>query len=107
MPAEGRPGSYGARVAQPGLKRFWFEFDVSLGDALRGGCGVTAVDREDALGLIRERVRGGAELPAVTECIEDVDVSKLDPRHVLPNLVMPTIWRGVWFPQGYADWNES
>ena len=76
-------------------------------DSLRAGCGVTARDSGDALALIRERVCDGGDLPPVRKCVENVDVSSLDPRHVLPNLVMPPIWRGIWFPQGFADWKEQ
>jgi hypothetical protein len=98
-------------VKQPGLTRYWFEFHLSVEDehpegALLG-CGVTARDYDDALSLLRERVWQGRELPAVRRVVEDVDVSSLDSDHVLPNLVMPPVWRGVWFPKGYADWQEK
>ena len=98
-------------LKEPGLTRYWFEFesspDVERVDSLRAGCGVTARDYGDALALIRERVCDGGDLPPVRKCVENVDVLSLDPRHVLPNLVMPPIWRGIWFPQGFADWKEQ
>ena len=96
---------------EQGLTRYWFEFDITAEDdhpvGVLLGCGVTARGYDDALSLLRERVWEGRELPPVRNVIEDVDVSSLDPGHVLPNLVMPPTGRGVWFPQGYADWKET
>ena len=93
-----------------GLRRFWFEFDLTVEDehpaGILLGCGVTARSYEDAVVLLRERVWEGRELPSIRKVIEDVDISSLDRAHVLPNLVMPPVWRGVWFPQGYADWKD-
>jgi hypothetical protein len=84
------------------LRRFWFEFsasaDVPLG--VRLGCGVAAYDSSDARRIVTERVFGGVE-PSVVNVIEDVDVSRLDPGHVLPNMSSPNV-RGVWFPLGYV-----
>jgi hypothetical protein len=37
------------------------------------GCGVTAFDREDALGLLAEAVFANSEVPAVKHVTEDVD----------------------------------
>jgi hypothetical protein len=85
------------------LRRYWFEFRHTihaphpLGTLL--GCGVTAFSHEDALQLLRERVFVGDPLPPIRRCVEDVDVSTLDPGHVLPNTADPTR-RGVWFPLG-------
>jgi len=88
------------------LKRFWFEFDISE-DALRRyssysglglGCGVTAYSYEDALVVLRERLFKKDPLPPVRSVIEDIDISTLDPGHVLPNIGV-SIWRGVWFPR--------
>jgi hypothetical protein len=63
------------------------------------GVGVTAIDRKDAEALLQQRVFGGAS-PPIRDCIEDVDVSTLDPGHILPNMEPPNE-RGVWFPRGY------
>jgi hypothetical protein len=85
------------------LRRFWFRFAVTaaaLPPALRTGCGVTAYDYDDAVTLISTNVFGGAALPAVEDVTEDVDVSQLDPGHVLPNMLPPST-RGIWFPIGY------
>jgi hypothetical protein len=38
-------------------------------------------------------------MPKIIEIQEDVDVSKLDPKHVVPNIGSVTI-RGIWFPMG-------
>jgi len=82
------------------LKRYWFTFPRSSGPtALNVGCGVTAYNYNDAVSLLRERVFGGNE-PDVVDFKENVDVSKLDKSHVVPNMG-PVIARGIWFPLGY------
>lgn len=82
------------------LRRYWFTFESSESPIpTNSGCGVTAHDYEDALALMRDRVFGG-QLPAIQQCTEDVDVSSLDVRHVIPNLGNVLI-RGVWFPLGF------
>ena len=83
------------------LRRFWFEFlpGRDLPPGLQSGCGVTAFDGEDARQILRKRVFGGDD-PPIARIVENVDVSSLDPGHVLPNLLPPNE-RGVWFPQGY------
>ncbi len=90
-------GVHGAR-----LHRYWFTFEGdarSLRAGLAMGVGVTAFDRDDAARIIRRDVLEGQELPTVAHVIEDVDVSTLDPNHVLPNAGPPSV-RGVWFPLG-------
>jgi hypothetical protein len=84
------------------LRRYWFEFAVNraLPPGVRLGCGVTAYGLDDATQLLRERVCGG-ETPPIVVVVEDVDVSRLDSGHVLPNMHPPT-HRGVWFPMGYS-----
>ncbi len=81
------------------LHRYWFRWahdaDTRVGGAL--GCGVSAVDLEDAKWLIDD-VLDGDPLPPVAEVVEDVDVRTLDAGHVLSNMGDPTT-RGVWFPQ--------
>ncbi len=86
------------------LRRYWIKFDLRLEDphplGTLPGCGVTAYNYEDALQLIQARVFKNADLPPVSQVIEDVDISTLDPNHVLPNMAVP-VRRGVWFPMGY------
>jgi hypothetical protein len=82
------------------LTRYWFEFDWGERPPMRAeglGCGVTAFDREDALGLLAEAVFANSEVPAVKHVTEDVDIQTLDEGHVLPNMGIPSE-RGVWFP---------
>jgi len=87
------------------LRRYWFEFrnaqgrETSLG--VGRGCGVTALDHADALTILEQLVFEGEPLPAIERVIEDVDVSTLDPGHVLPNMGLVCA-RGVWFPGGYG-----
>jgi len=84
--------------------RYWFTFDLNMKDphpygALLG-CGVTAYSKEDALDLIRSRVFAKHPFPPIRGIREDVDVSTLDPGHVLPNMGN-VLRRGIWFPLGY------
>jgi hypothetical protein len=74
-------------MRNPHLRRFWFKRLVGI------GYGVTAYSLEDA-----EQHLCSSGLPRdwVT-VVEDVDVSLLDPHHVLPN-VGAVIFPGVWFP---------
>ena len=85
------------------LTRFWFKFHLNWSDphpmGTIAGCGVTAYDYQDALGLLKNLVFK-EDLPKIKECIENVDISTLDEKHVLPN--MGNIFRrGIWFPLGY------
>jgi len=50
---------------------------------------------------MRTRIFDGRPLPKVDRVIADVDVSTLG-EYVLANME-PPIWRGIWFPLGYAD----
>ena len=95
-----------AGVRRTLVRRFWFEFERAPGEELPGGvrigCGVTAENAEVALALVAERVFGGATPPHVTRMVPDVDISRLDQAHVIPNMGCVTR-RGVWFPLGYAS----
>ena len=72
--------------------RYWFELDERS-----AGYGVTGYDREDAEALLRRRVFADREMPPIRDVVEHVDVSALDPKHVLPNAGSPAL-RGVWYP---------
>jgi hypothetical protein len=86
------------------LRRDWFRFDDSApipgASRSRLGYGVTAWTEEDAMALLREAVFHGKELSGIAAVIADVDVSTLDPDHILPNMEPPNR-RGVWFPRGF------
>jgi hypothetical protein len=85
------------------LRRYWFSFEkVARPNPLNLGCGVTAYDYADATSLLREGVFSRKELPLIVACVEDVDVSTLDPKHILPNIGLVNV-RGIWFPQGYEE----
>jgi hypothetical protein len=82
------------------LHRYWFTFhDPPEASAFGLGCGVTAVDREDAERLLRGSWFAADGLPQIHDAIEDVDVHDLDAGHVVPNMGDPSV-RGVWFPRG-------
>jgi hypothetical protein len=80
------------------LRRFWIRLagdEMPVGFQM--GCGVTAYTRDDAFALLLKvwpAKRGG---PVIIDVSEDVDLTTLDQRHVLPNIGDMTR-RGVWFP---------
>jgi len=86
------------------LQKYWFEFRLSMNDphpiGTLMGCGVTASSKAEAIELLRERVFRSDSLPLIEKCIEGVEVSHLDPRHVLPN-IGDVSQKGIWFPLGY------
>lgn len=83
------------------LHRFWIEWNhAAMPDSRVGarlGCGVTALDLEDAKTLIAAVALDGEPLPPIARVIENVDVRTLDRGHVLPNMGDPSV-RGLWFP---------
>jgi hypothetical protein len=85
------------------LKRYWFTFEkLGKPSPLNLGCGVTAYHYDDAINLLGQRVFAGKDLPRIVGYSEDVDLSTLDQKHVLPNIGLATV-RGIWFPQGYEE----
>ena len=88
------------------LRRYWFEFNHASNPEHRAwvlmGCGVTANDYDDAVNLLKERVFRVDDAAPIKRVIEDVDVSTLDPGHVLPNMHPPNL-RGIWFPRGFEE----
>ena len=91
-------------------RKYWFDFDLSLSDrhaiGTLMGTGVTASSKEEALELVRKRVFRSQRMPSVVKCIEDVDISQLDPNHVLPN-IGDDLLRGIWFPLGYDSGDDN
>jgi hypothetical protein len=83
------------------LHRFWFKFSpIKPYDPSALGYGVTAYTYDDAISILKDTVFQNRDLPEVQSVIEDVDISTLDQKHVIPNME-PPVWRGVWFPKGY------
>ena len=75
------------------LRRFWFPL------AGHFGVGVTASTLEEAQRLAEEAKRRhwpGADGFGSPD--EDVDIRRLDPNHVVPNIGVVTV-RGVWYPR--------
>lgn len=68
---------------------------------MRLGCGVTAWDYDDALNIIKNKA-SIEKIPPIKKVIEDIDLSTLDSNHVLPNIILPSNVRGIWFPGGYT-----
>lgn len=83
------------------MHRYWFVFDGdarALPAGLTMGCGATATSRAQAEAMIRRDLVAGGELPPIAQVVEDIDLSELDPDHVLPNVGAPNV-QGVWFPR--------
>lgn len=74
------------------LHRFWFECPDCL------GYGVTAYTRGEAESIARDAATALGKTFTVTNVIEDVDISKLDQGHVVPNMRAPN-FHGLWYPQ--------
>ncbi len=106
------------------MRRFWFEFgpgtlaQLEAGGLSRDGAlsqdgpgsrppptgagvGVTGRDERECVEIMRAKIFAGRAIPAVNRVVVDVDVSTLGD-YVLANME-PPIWRGIWFPVGYAD----
>lgn len=86
------------------MDRYWFEFDIDSASnfppGIGMGCGVTAYNYEDALKILDEKVFYQIKRPPFRKVVNNVDISKLDQGHVIPNM-KPPIYRGIWFPLGY------
>jgi hypothetical protein len=87
-----------------GLRQFWFEFDlpydVACPRGTREGVGVTAANRLEALEIVRTAVFREDVVPPLRREVADVEIHRLCPWLVLPNMTDPSP-RGVWFPIGY------
>ncbi len=85
-------------------QRFWFEFEMDnafeFPPGIGIGCGVTAIDYDDALQIIDKKIFSDISRPSIKRIIKDVDIRELDQGHVIPNMKVP-ITRGIWFPSGY------
>ncbi|MEO3404270.1 hypothetical protein AAFN85_10225 [Mucilaginibacter sp. CAU 1740] len=89
-----------AQIASRLLVRYWFEFDLSVASkdippGISMGCGITAFNYDDALLILSITIFKGKQMPPIKRIIENVDISKLDEGHVLPNIVNPPVNRGV------------
>jgi hypothetical protein len=75
------------------LHKYWFKFSLTFQDphpiGTLMGCGVTAASRDNALDLLQRQVFRSHTLPLIENCIEDVELSELDSKHVLPNIGNP------------------
>lgn len=80
------------------LKRYWFEFEIEnaidLPFGVGIGCGVTAIDVNDALNILRTKIFQNIMMPKVKRYFENIDINKLDQNHVIPNMKAP-IERGL------------
>jgi len=87
-------------MAAGDLRRFWLELEPVADHALPFGFGVTAVDIEDALGLIARTFEVDAPL-VPRRVVADVDVGDLADeleRVVRPLRLGVPIGRGIWYP---------
>lgn len=85
-------------------KRFWFEFEIESILKVPGGivigCGITAIDYDDAIALMNRKIFYSIPMPPIKRVIENVDIRDLDQSHVIPNMKAP-VGRGIWYPLGY------
>ena len=85
-------------------KRFWFEFQIdnafNFPAGIVIGCGVTAIDTNDAINLMDRKIFHNTPMPIIKKTIENIDIHDLDQGRVIPNMA-PCADRGIWFPLGY------
>jgi hypothetical protein len=80
------------------MKRYWLTFQkVDRPHPINLGCGVTADGLQDALLMIRKAFPNLALGQPLTVA-EDIDISTLDARHILPN-IGDVREEGVWWPR--------
>jgi hypothetical protein len=82
------------------MHKFWIKFDVRFGGQTYGvllGCGVTADNQDEAIQTAAKVIFRGDPTPRILSVIEDVEVSGLDAKHVLPNMGDSNL-AGVWYP---------
>ena len=87
------------------MRRFWIELEPPFEQHHHPGitkceCGVTALDLDDAVTLLVGGIFPNG-LPKIRKIVEDVDISTLDERHVLPNMGNVLV-RGIWYPLGFT-----
>ena len=80
------------QIKVPQLRRFWFPTPGNL------GIGVTAYTVKEAEELACELADKFQWELVSGDVVEDVDVSTLDQKHVIPNMSPPN-FHGVWFPR--------
>nr|WP_199078518.1 hypothetical protein [Pedobacter sp. ASV19] len=84
--------------------RYWIKFSfenyASIPYGTRIGCGVTAINYQDAISIVEEKLFRNNPMAPIEHLVENIDISTLDVNHVLPNMGLPNI-RGIWFPLGY------
>lgn len=98
-------------IHEPGLLRFWFEFDLAghapvmepgqiLLDGtyrlLGRGAGVTGYDELDCLAVLERAV--GHRLPPLSRVLRQPDLTQPPPGSIEPQYIGNPVWRGVWFP---------
>ena len=77
---------------------YWVKFKPNgKASPLNLRCGITARNKYEAEEITRIKAFSVFGLRKMEIVAEDVDVSKLDPGHVLPNMGNPAVI-GVWFP---------
>ncbi|QDE68320.1 hypothetical protein [Myxococcus xanthus] len=90
------------------LHRYWIGFSdrqLAHHEGLGYGVGVTAFSLDDAVRMLGQQVFKESPVPSIERIIEDVDVSSLDPNHVLPNIA-PPVFYGVWYPSAFMKWDR-
>lgn len=93
---------------ETGLHRYWIRLDAGskIPVGFRLGCGITAHSEAEALSLLHGIYPDEPDKFVIAEIVQDVAMSDLDPRHVLPN-IGDTSRLGVWFPNFSGDASQS
>ena len=83
------------------MKVYWVTLDVSSYSALSFGCGVTAMDTEDASKLVQTVAfpawgEGAVQFIEEVESMDDLFAEK---KYVYPQLCGDILRRGVWYPK--------
>jgi hypothetical protein len=83
--------------------RFWIEFELennrTYPPGIGIGCGVSAIDYQDAVEILKRKMFKETEMPKIKRHVPNVDIRELDQGHVIPNMNPPN-YRGIWFPLG-------
>jgi hypothetical protein len=59
---------------------------------------VTAFSREDAFQLLRDGDCPLSPYDPAVRVTEDIKFADLDQDHVVPNMMGPMLFRGIWYP---------
>ena len=85
------------------MQRFWIKIEpLPYPSSLNSGCGITANSADEAAAILLERAAAVGDKVSIVNITQNIDISTLDQKHVVPN--MGNIFRkGIWWPNGYGE----